>query len=80
MQPSFSGTRCAVVTLVSNGGDINPDRLRFLSPLGWEDINFTGDYTWPRTNHINRQIQGHCNARQNLSVGYFTYSQDHPPN
>ncbi len=23
-----------------------------LSPLGWEHINLTGDYTWPRANHI----------------------------
>ena len=29
-----------------------PETLRFLSPLGWEHINLTGDYTWPRTNHI----------------------------
>ena len=41
-----------VATLTSNGGDIDPDLLRFLSPLGWEHINLTGDYTWPRTNHI----------------------------
>ena len=41
-----------VATLTSNGGDIDPDLLRFLSPLGWEHINLTGDYTWPRANHI----------------------------
>lgn len=41
-----------VATLTSNGGAIDPDLLRFLSPLGWEHINLTGDYTWPRANHI----------------------------
>ncbi|MGG5170577.1 Tn3 family transposase [Pseudarthrobacter sp. J1738] len=41
-----------VSTLASNGGDIDPDLLRFLSPLGWEHINLTGDYTWPHANHI----------------------------
>ncbi len=41
-----------VATLTSNGGDIDPDLLRFLSPLGWEHINLTGDYTWPHVNHI----------------------------
>jgi TnpA family transposase len=41
-----------VATLTSGGGDIDPDLLRFLSPLGWEHINLTGDYTWPRANHI----------------------------
>ncbi|MEO8283508.1 MAG: Tn3 family transposase [Pseudarthrobacter sp.] len=41
-----------VATLTSRGGDIDPDLLRFLSPLGWEHINLTGDYTWPRANYI----------------------------
>lgn len=41
-----------VATLTSDGGDIDPDVLRFLSPLGWEHINLTGDYTWPRANQI----------------------------
>ncbi|WP_113717962.1 Tn3 family transposase [Arthrobacter dokdonensis] len=41
-----------ITTLTSNGGDIDPDLLRFLSPLGWEHINLTGDYTWPRANQI----------------------------
>ena len=41
-----------ITTLNSNEGTIDPDLLRFLSPLGWEHINLTGDYTWPRTNHI----------------------------
>lgn len=26
--------------------------FRSLSPLGWELITLTGDYTWPRTNRI----------------------------
>ena len=41
-----------ITTLTSDGADIDPDLLRFLSPLGWEHINLTGDYTWPRANHI----------------------------
>jgi len=41
-----------VTTLISNGGDIDPGLPRFLSPLGWEHINLTGDYTWPRANHL----------------------------
>ncbi|MBC6821197.1 hypothetical protein CRD20_02315 [Corynebacterium sp. LK33] len=32
-----------VATLTSDGGDIDPDVLRFLSSLGWEHINLTGD-------------------------------------
>lgn len=42
----------SITTLTSNGGDIDPYLLRFLSPLGWEHINLTGDYTWPRANHL----------------------------
>ena len=41
-----------ITDLNSNDGGIDPDLLRFLSPLGWEHINLTGDYTWPHTNHI----------------------------
>ncbi len=39
-------------TLNQEGNATDPDLLRFLSPLGWEHINPTGDYTWPRTNKI----------------------------
>ncbi|MDQ0634324.1 hypothetical protein QFZ40_002233 [Arthrobacter pascens] len=42
-----------VATLNSDGGTTDPDLLRFLSPLGWEHINLTGDYTWLRANHLN---------------------------
>ncbi|MCX8454842.1 Tn3 family transposase [Paenarthrobacter ureafaciens] len=41
-----------ITTLTNNGGHVEPDLLRFLSPLGWEHINLTGDYTWPRANHL----------------------------
>ena len=41
-----------ITVLTSNEGTIDPDLLRFLSPMGWEHINLTGDYTSPRTNHI----------------------------
>jgi TnpA family transposase len=29
-----------------NGYAIDPDLLKYLSPLGWEHINLTGDYQW----------------------------------
>ena len=34
-----------ITALNSNESTIGPDLLRFLSPLGWEHINLTGDYT-----------------------------------
>ena len=41
-----------ITTLNKDDHTVDPGSLRFLSPLGWEHINLTGDYTWPRTNHI----------------------------
>lgn len=34
----------AVQTLTSNGQALDPELLKYLSPLGWEHINLTGDY------------------------------------
>jgi hypothetical protein len=27
---------------------LSPDMLAHVSPLGWEHINLTGDYRWPK--------------------------------
>ncbi len=36
----------AVKELRSRGVKVTDDELEHLSPLGWEHINLTGDYTW----------------------------------
>jgi Tn3 transposase DDE domain len=36
----------AVDALRARGQVIDEDLLQHLSPLGWEHINLTGDYTW----------------------------------
>lgn len=36
----------AVNALRQQGQEINDDYLQYLSPLGWEHINLTGDYLW----------------------------------
>lgn len=36
----------AVNALREQGQEINDDHLQYLSPLGWEHINLTGDYLW----------------------------------
>ncbi|MET3812545.1 hypothetical protein ABIB14_003678 [Arthrobacter sp. UYEF3] len=41
-----------ITTLDSDGSTTDPGLLRFLSPMGWEHVNLTGDYIWPRPNHI----------------------------
>ena len=49
--PSRSGTRYiyierAVQPSARNGQVLDPELFKFLSPLGWEHINLTGDYQW----------------------------------
>lgn len=36
----------AVQALDKREGSVNKDLLQHLSPLGWENINLTGDYLW----------------------------------
>lgn len=37
----------ATQALRNHGHPIDDEMLQFLSPLGWEHINLTGDYVWP---------------------------------
>ena len=39
----------AVTHLRSEGEEIDEALLGSLSPLGWDHINLTGDYVWPRS-------------------------------
>ena len=36
----------AVAALRAHSQPVSEDLLRYLSPLGWEHINLTGDYLW----------------------------------
>lgn len=36
----------AIAALTRNGAAAEPDLLKYLSPLGWEHINLTGNYQW----------------------------------
>jgi hypothetical protein len=36
----------AVQASEGNGQTADPELLKYLSPLGWEHINLTGDYQW----------------------------------
>jgi Tn3 transposase DDE domain len=38
-----------VQTSARSGQAIDPGLFKFLSPLGWEHINLTGDYQWTGT-------------------------------
>ena len=37
-----------VNTRAASGTHIEPDLLAHVSPLGWEHINLTGEYRWPK--------------------------------
>jgi TnpA family transposase len=39
----------AIQTSARNGQAIDPELFKYLSPLGWEHINHTGDYQWKGT-------------------------------
>jgi Tn3 transposase DDE domain len=43
---------CAVANLAEQKAEIQPELLAHLSPLGWEHIGLTGDYTW----HENKRV------------------------
>jgi NAD(P)-dependent dehydrogenase (short-subunit alcohol dehydrogenase family) len=36
------------------GTEIDDNLLQHLSPLGWEHINLTGDYTWQQNTYVER--------------------------
>ena len=42
----------AVAALREQGRSINDDLLQYLSPLGWEHVNLTGDYVWNRSTRV----------------------------
>jgi TnpA family transposase len=42
-----------ITALRDQGYSVDDDLLQYLSPLGWEHINLTGDYTWKE----NRKVQ-----------------------
>jgi hypothetical protein len=47
----------SVQALASNGTDIDPKLLKYLSPLGWEHINLTGDLPMEGQETRSREIQ-----------------------
>ncbi|HGM4392610.1 TPA: Tn3 family transposase, partial [Pseudomonas aeruginosa] len=38
--------------LVEVGKPVNGELLQYLSPLGWEHINLTGDYVWRQSRRL----------------------------
>ncbi|GHL78689.1 hypothetical protein ECZU34_64370 [Escherichia coli] len=46
------GVRNAPPGLVEAGKPVDGELLQFLSPLGWEHINLTGDYVWRQSRRL----------------------------
>jgi hypothetical protein len=42
----------AIAALRGHGIKIEDESLAHLSPIGWEHINLTGDYTWQATGRL----------------------------
>jgi len=64
--------------LRGNGHAVDDALLRYLSPLGWEHINLTGDYLWrsnTKTGAGKFRPYDRCNL---LSVLYFPFSEATP--
>ncbi len=45
----------ATDSLMENGGAVDNDLLQYLSPLGWEHINLTGDYIWSQEKKLEKE-------------------------
>ncbi len=44
----------AVQALTGHGHSVDEDLLQHLSPLGWDHINLTGEYTWKQNRSVER--------------------------
>jgi hypothetical protein len=48
----------AIAALREHGIPIERESLAHLSPIGWEHVNLTGDYTWQSTGPLRRARSG----------------------
>jgi hypothetical protein len=44
----------AVNALKAHGQVVDENLLQHVSPLGWEHINLTGDYTWRQNKQVDK--------------------------
>ncbi len=65
----------AAHALRGNGHAVDDSLLQYLSPLGWEHINLTGDYLWRSSAKIGAGSSGRYGLCNRLSVLYFPFSE-----
>ena len=68
----------ATDALRSPGQPLDKTLLQYLSPLGWEHINLTGDYLWRSRSHPAAGKSGLCGQSPRLSVLYNPFSETTP--
>jgi hypothetical protein len=64
--------------LCGHGKAVDDTLLQYLSPLGWEHINLTGDYLWRSSAKVGAGSSGRCDRCHRLSVLYFPFSETTP--
>ena len=69
----------AAHTLRGNGHAVDETLLQYLSPLGWEHINLTGDDLWRSSAKVGARASSGRYARSpGLSVRFFPFSEATP--
>ena len=58
----------AIAALREHGIQIDNESLRHLSPVGWEHLNLTGDYTWQTTRRL---AQGELRALRPFAAAHL---------
>jgi hypothetical protein len=64
--------------LRGTGHAVDDVLLQYLSPLGWEHINLTGDYPGAAAPRSARASSGRCEHCNRLNVLYFPNSETTP--
>ena len=68
----------AANALRGNGQAVDDGLLQYLSPLGWEHINLTGDYLWRSSAKIGAGKFRPLRPLQTGLVLYFPFSETTP--
>ena len=61
--------------LVEAGKPVDGELLQFLSPLGWEHINLTGDYVWRQSRRLEDGKFRPTDARKTLAYDFSEFCE-----
>ena len=56
------------------GKSVDGELLQYLSPLGWEHINLTGDYVWRQSRRLEEEVSAAKAARKTLAYDFSVFS------